>query len=451
MPDRGNSKWLDRASEGLSRITRLGVCRAADPDAPERALHALGLSPPAAPARAAAPAREAPIAKRFLFAGDIGFGESFVHHPRVTQLQSQLEGHGHESCLERLSGLLESADYRVGNLKVPLHWRSDPALRGRKRGLVWSDADRTVAALRHARFDAVGLANNHALDCGAEGLFASTEQLDAAGIAAFGAGSDERIAEKPLIFRFDVNGSPMSVVVFAGFQYSDRYAQRYRWYATAQRSGVARLSPKRIAAMVDRLRDDLPAPIFVVYPHWGESYAPVTPGQEAAADALLDAGADIILGHGTHAIQPAEIRRNRPVVYGMGNFAWNAPGQFRKRGAPPYGLVGMLDIASAEDVALRLYPIVTDNHRTRFRNRPVRAPEIEDVADLLATRFGARPSYAGEPGAFHFSLRKDSGTWHVASGEPRDRTHAKGPVSFAKQERSHSHTAGRPAVPQRTG
>src|SRR5438270_7849189 len=57
-----------------------------------------------------------------------------------------------------------------------------------------------VAAERLAELgvDAVTLANNHALDYGTEALLDTLSLLDAAGIAAVGAGATEQLARQPL-------------------------------------------------------------------------------------------------------------------------------------------------------------------------------------------------------------------------------------------------------------
>ena len=105
-----------------------------------------------------------------LMLGDLGFGESYMRGPKVAPLRRRLALHGHGYSLLRLRELIDSADLVVGNLEVPLAADVDPALRGQKNYLGWSDAEETVAALQEAGFDALSLANNHTLDCGEAGL-----------------------------------------------------------------------------------------------------------------------------------------------------------------------------------------------------------------------------------------------------------------------------------------
>lgn len=323
-----------------------------------------------------------------LMVGDIGFGESYMHLPRAAGLLRLLDDHGYRHSLAGLEGLLSSADLVIGNLEAPLSSRPDSALRGRKKYLGWSDPDRTVDALRQAGVHAVSLANNHALDCGAAGLEDTLARLRAAGIASFGAGPDLAAAERPFIRRFAVGGQERSLVVFGGFEHRDRYQHRYRWYARSEAPGVAQQSAERIGAAIAALRDHLPTPTFVAYPHWGIEYTEVNDAQREEAARLVEAGIDIVIGHGTHAAQTIEMVAGRPVVFGLGNFVWNAPSRYDKFAAQPYGLAAALVFRgkrSGGGTLLRLYPILTNNTVTKFQSRPVTRDEFAEAVGTLAT------------------------------------------------------------------
>lgn len=65
------------------------------------------------------------------------------------------------------------------------------------------------------------------------------------------------------------------------------------------------------------------ADIVVVTIHWGVELDT----QPRAADVrlgrrLIDAGADVILGHHSHRLQPMGTYKGRPIFYGLGNFVW---------------------------------------------------------------------------------------------------------------------------------
>lgn len=420
LPASGGEATLVAVRKALARLAGNQVLEPDDPAARRRVLATLGvLAPPKAQLGkaktrpASAPAKEQygpppayavdPMAilppqtevqrpktanATVLMVGDIGFGESYAHLPRAVSLLRLLDGQGYRHSLAKLERLLSSADLVIGNLEVPLSTHPDSALRGRKKNLGWSDPERTVEALRQSGVHAVSLANNHALDCGVSGLEETLARLEAAGIASFGAGRDLTAADKPFIRRFAVGGRERSLVVFGGFEHRDRYQDRYRWYARAKAPGISQLSADRVGASIAALRDVLPAPIFVAYPHWGDDYTEVNDAQREEAARLVESGVDLIIGHGSHGAQAIEMVAGRPVVFGIGNFVWNAPGRYSRFGARPYSLAAALVFEGQRrkgGTSLRLYPIVTDNTVTNFQSRPVTKDEFLDAVRVLAS------------------------------------------------------------------
>lgn len=396
----------------LEKVSKDAVLVADDPAALECAAAALNL--PTDSLSSTWPAARAPMlqagddrdtsggAYTVLFAGDVGFGESYLHRPRMDALRQVLASHGFEHSISSLVGLLQSADHVIGNLEVPLADRPSPALEGRKNYLGWCDAERTVAALRRAGFHALSLANNHALDCGAAGLAETIRRLNDAGIGHFGAGASKDDALKPHLHSFSAGGSRHTLVVFGGFEYRSRYHQRYRWYASQRVAGIGMISPQQIGEWIRRHRDSLTNPTFVAFPHWGADYEGVTSTQRATASELIDRGIDLIIGHGAHVAQPVEIVGGKTVVFNIGNFIWNTPGRFDKRGMPPYGVAAALRFEVGESVpTLNLYPLLIDNEVTNFQSRPVTGPEVEPSLKVLTQALPNRP-FATSDGIGHY-------------------------------------------------
>jgi poly-gamma-glutamate synthesis protein (capsule biosynthesis protein) len=56
------------------------------------------------------------------------------------------------------------------------------------------------------------------------------------------------------------------------------------------------------------------------------------------ARSAIDAGADIVMGHGPHYLLPVEIHKGRPIFYGLGNFTFSTGHLGRKHA----GWIGML-------------------------------------------------------------------------------------------------------------
>jgi cyanophycin synthetase len=337
---------------------------------------------------------------RALLVGDIGFGEAYMHLPRAGELHRLLAADGHGRCLEGLGTLIGSTDLVIGNLAAPLARQPDAGLRGRKKHLLWSDGERVARALAAGGVKAVTLANKHALDCGHHGMGETIDRLRESGIASFGAGPTRDAAEQPLVVHFTVGSVARTLIVFAGFEHRDRYDRRYRWYAGPASAGVAALSPDRIASRIAEMRDVLPSPVFVAFPHWGRDYAGVDDSQRALAHGLVEAGIDLVIGHGSHALQPPEVVAGRPVLYGIGNFVWNAPGRYAKLGVKPFGVATSIENGVAGS-ALKLYPLLTDNAATGYRSRPVTGAEFAEAAELLAEG-GLGAASRGRDGVGHY-------------------------------------------------
>ena len=318
-----------------------------------------------------------------LFAGDLGFGEHFAHHPRAPSLQGFLADDGHSASFVHLKRLIGSADVAVGNLEVPLAMHCDPSLRGHKNSLAWSDGAATVAALKDVGFTALSLANDHALDCGRAGLIETCRFLDEASIDRFGAGDTAQEAAAPVTHHLQAGGETRTLVTFGTFEYREPYDRRYRWYTNRGLSGVNPLSPKRLAQSIRDLRDTLTSPVFVVYVHWGGSYEPVNDAQRRAARELVAAGADIVVGHGSHVAQPMEMIDGRPVIFGLGNCVWNTPGRYSAENVPPFSQLATVTFPGQGEAFLRLFPIVTDNDITGYQNRPVTEAEFGDFRSAM--------------------------------------------------------------------
>ena len=84
----------------------------------------------------------------------------------------------------------------------------------------------------------------------------------------------------------------------------------------------------RIVLQVQELKKQVD--IVAVSLHWGIHFIPavIAQYQRLAGHAIIDAGADIILGHHTHILKPMEVYKGKPIIYSMANFALEPPFMF---------------------------------------------------------------------------------------------------------------------------
>lgn len=325
---------------------------------------------------------------RFLVGGDTNFAESYdIQQDGNGSTSVSRYGYGHS--LARLAPLLTRADYTVLNLETPLTQARTSSLEG-KDYLHWSDVDKAPQQLRAHGVDAVGLANNHTLDFGMRGLRDTFESLRRHDIKWFGAGDNAYDAALPLIITAPTDdGRDRHIAVFGLFEHRRRYDEQYHFYASPKGGGANRLDIAGFTRMVRRYRRRHPSLFVIAYSHWGRNYAWRTEGQADKARALIDAGADMVIGHHAHTLQEIEFYRGRWILYGIGNFMFNAPGRFAQHpDILPNGLA--VELLFPKDRRAppepRLYPILSNNLITNYQPRPTDSQEFQRVFETLARR-----------------------------------------------------------------
>jgi poly-gamma-glutamate synthesis protein (capsule biosynthesis protein) len=156
--------------------------------------------------------------------------------------------------------------------------------------------------------DCVTLANNHALDFGAEALLDTFELLDEAGIAWVGAGPDLERARAPAVLEHD----SFRLGVVGLTDHPQEYA------AAAGRPGVAYAD--LAGGLPDWVRETLrtiDADAVLVTPHWGPNMVgePLRRTRRAAEE-LVATGATLVAGHSAHVFHGVADR----VLYDLGDF-----------------------------------------------------------------------------------------------------------------------------------
>lgn len=175
--------------------------------------------------------------------------------------------------------------------------------------------------LAAAGIDCCVLANNHVLDWGYVGLDETLATLHAIGLRTAGAGGDLAHASAPAVLPLSTRHR---LLVFSAATGDSGVSGA--WGAGAQQPGVHRL-PDLSMSTVETLRDlvrahrrDGDRVLFSL--HWGGNWGFEIPtAQRAFAHALIDvAGADVVHGHSSHHVRAIEVHRDRPILYGCGDF-----------------------------------------------------------------------------------------------------------------------------------
>jgi len=164
--------------------------------------------------------------------------------------------------------------------------------------------------LRDGGINIVNAANNHIADYGRSGIFDTMRSLDSAGIRYVGIGKNLREARKPVIL--SLKGRKVG---FLGYHGGDRFA------ATEDSAGIAPRFQGYIVEDVKKLRQQ--ADYVVVNFHWGEELAEYPDEwQRELAHRVIEAGANLIVGHHPHVLQGIEQYRGATIAYSLGNFVF---------------------------------------------------------------------------------------------------------------------------------
>ena len=229
-----------------------------------------------------------------------------------------------------------AADFALANLEVPLTSAKVPTprksaaeLRARTQFVLKADP-RHIADLKSAGFDAVSLANNHAMDYGARGIAQERSLLAKAGIRATGAGTNGDVAAALAVV---THKDGFRVGLLSALAFMGRGALQ-KCTPAGPKPGVNVLSFD--ATVDDAARAKLQSWIgsarsrcdyLVVALHWGiEKQTRPTAYQKALGRAAVDAGADLVWGHHPHVLQPTEIYHGSPILYSTGNLVSPRPG-----------------------------------------------------------------------------------------------------------------------------
>ena len=253
-------------------------------------------------------------------------------------------------AFDNVRDVLKAATLAVATLEAPLsgaHNRYCDAC------LIFVGNEAYISGVSDAGIDVVTLAANHIGDGGPQGVLNTVRVLDQAKIAHVGAGANETAAHAPAIVE---RGGQR--IAFLG--YNDVPPVEY--VATASRAGSAWLShdDPTYGALRDEIRAaKAQADLLVVMTHWGIEYEDHPRDVEvAAAHAMVEAGADVIIGDHPHWVQSVELYRGAYITYGIGNFVFDQMWSTETR----EGSLQRLSFVGKRLVAVRIMPTLIEDY-----------------------------------------------------------------------------------------
>lgn len=280
--------------------------------------------------------------------------------------------------------VVASADLAFANLETVLSHSGYP----REKIITLRAEPKLADDLRQMHFGVLSLANNHTVDFGEDALLATIDLLEGNGIRTVGAGKDLESALEPVVLT--ANGTSVAflaatcllpvgsaasaerpglapVHIHTSFEVNP-----YIQMEEPGHSPLVHTAPDAadLARLCDRVtRAKASAQFVVVSVHMGFGFTDqLAEYQPFVGHALIDAGADIVLGNHVHAIHAIETYRGKAILYSPGNFVAQQP----RDGQPPEVLaiyeqmsddayLAMIDVSADGSYQIRLVPTVVNS------------------------------------------------------------------------------------------
>ena len=290
---------------GIDRIVRLGAvllllagCAAAPPSGtePAESVDTPEISTPE-PA-----AEKPPVTLTIAAVGDMMLGTDYP--------ENHLPDDDGVGFLAAVTPILSAADVTFGNLEGVLVDGGEPGKRCSNPAACFRfrSPPRYVEHYVAAGFDVLSLANNHARDFGEDGRLATMQTLAAAGLHHSGLEGD--------FASFESKGLRVALVAFAVTKNSNMMLD----YEPSAKT-IAECAETHDIVIVSfhggaEGRDVMRLP-FAEEEYFGEPRGDVV----KFSHMMVDAGADLVLGHGPHVVRAMERYKDRLIAYSLGNFA----------------------------------------------------------------------------------------------------------------------------------
>lgn len=213
------------------------------------------------------------------------------------------------ALLNDMQDVFNSADLRIVNLECPLVDRPSPIA---KSGPALSAPSGCVRGLQAMGVDVIGLANNHILDQGPQGMINTIAQCSDAGMMTVGAGGN--LAQAASWLSVAVQGLRIGIVAAAEHEWS---------IATDTSPGAAPVDLIEFSREMRQRREDFDFVLVIL--HGGNEHYPYpNPWLQNVCRFMIEQGADAVICQHTHCPGCAERYQQGHIVYGQGNMIFHS-------------------------------------------------------------------------------------------------------------------------------
>jgi poly-gamma-glutamate synthesis protein (capsule biosynthesis protein) len=219
---------------------------------------------------------------------------------------------------ESIAEIIKENDLAFFNMECPLANYSDGYPINKKYS--FRAEPQYLKGLKYAGFNLASIANNHTIDFGKSGFLKTIEILNNDSIFTTGGGVNQDEAFKPLLI--EKNGETFALFgmlefLLEGTTFNE--SQPYPAFGNID----------KLCNEIRQLNSDIDN--IIVSFHWGQENAVIpTSKQVEFAHKVVDAGADLVLGHHPHVLQSIETYKGKLILYSLGNFVFDNSGKLQK-------------------------------------------------------------------------------------------------------------------------
>jgi poly-gamma-glutamate synthesis protein (capsule biosynthesis protein) len=223
-------------------------------------------------------------------------------------VEAKLDAGVIESPFEPMKALLARGDLNLCNLESSYSDRGSPNPR---KNVCLRARPATFEHIRRAPFHVAALANNHILDYGPDALADTVALARESGVTPVGAGRNLAEASEPAVI--EMGDLTVGLAAFT----SSNEAK-----AGPGTAGAAKVQNRRVLEIIAELAGWTDVTIACM--HYGLEYVSYPkPEDREFFRAVIDAGADLVLGHHPHVLQGAEWHNGGFIAYSLGNFVFD--------------------------------------------------------------------------------------------------------------------------------
>jgi len=257
-----------------------------------------------------------------------------------------IEVKGVDDLFENVHNVTGSSDFTVANLECAA---CDTTCKAVDKKFNFRANPEWISSLYKNGITHLILANNHSFDFGENGMKQTVSNLQHNGIKPIGYSQNNNTASEPTI----LHKANDSVAIFTScfLKKNNRFVSSENAFSLSKKIRVFKIKHRTCS--------------IVVCLHWGIEMD-IRPSEEQILQAhqLIDAGADAILGHHPHVVQPIELYKSKIIFYSLGNFIFDNHHSPANR-----GVMAKLSLTKGSIASVRVIPFNIIRSKPVLMNR----------------------------------------------------------------------------------